>query len=147
MQGAAHVQEPVSGRGVVPPDGQHLRVQAELRRLLPTRPRAEEKLRANRPPNTPPPHRCPRGTPPSLAAPSTAAHQEQGPGAQRSRRPNSSRSKFKDSAVWATHGADPASQTLAALHQDHLRARGTRGGAASARGRGLGGLLLEPGEA
>lgn len=76
MQGAAHVQEPVSGRGVVPPDGQHLRVQAELRRLLPTRPRAEEKLRANRPPNTPPPPLSPR----DAAQPRRAVH-SRSPGA------------------------------------------------------------------
>lgn len=76
VQGAAHVQEPVSGRGVVPPDGQHFRVQAELRRLLPTRPRAEEKLRANRPPNTPPPPLSPR----DAAQPRRAVH-SRSPGA------------------------------------------------------------------
>lgn len=65
-------------------------------------------------------------TTPQRSGRSAASHQEQGPRSQRSRRPNSSRPKFEDSTTGPSHGADPASQALAAFHQDHLGQEGRR---------------------
>ena len=39
-------------------------------------------------------------------------------------RANSLRSKFKNNTIWPSYWADPASQALAALHQDHLVGKG-----------------------
>lgn len=134
MQGATHVQEPVLGSWVVSPDRQHFGVQAKLRDLLSIRPREEEKLRKGLAHSTAAPRDLPGGPPASppqasLRGTPPAPHQEQGPGSRGSRWPNSSRSKFKDSTAGASDRADPASQALAALHQDHLGA----GGAHAAR--------------
>lgn len=79
------------------------------------RPREDER-RADHHLRTLPP--LPSRGPPSPGTPQP--HQEQSPRSPRPRGPNSSGPEFEDSAAGPSHGADPASQTLAALHQHHL---------------------------
>lgn len=67
----------------------------------------------------PPPPPRPLEDPASPGTP--RPHQEQSPRSQRPRGPNSSGPEFEDGAAGPSHGADPAPQALAALHQHHLR--------------------------